>query len=205
MKLLQSGPSPFVRKVLVCAHELGIASKIESVPTTAHPVQRNAALYEHNPLGKVPALLLDEGRVLYDSRVICEYLDATFGPRLVPSGGQQRWDVLRRQALADGILDALLLVRYENLTRAEPMRSGDWIGGQFGKVDAALGVAEREIAALPRHSWPDLGAIATACALGYLDLRFADRDWRRPHPQLAGWYAEFSQRPSMQATTPPPA
>lgn len=205
MKLLVSGFSPFVRKVLVSAHELGVAPKIETLPMAANPVVRDPALRAHNPLGKIPALILDDGRVLYDSRVICEYLDATFGPRLIPSGGQQRWEVLRRQALADGMLDALLLVRYEGVTRAEAMRSADWVGGQFSKVDDAMAVAEREITALPRHSWPDLGAIATACALGYLDLRFPDRDWRASHPQLAGWYAEFSQRPSMQASAPPPA
>lgn len=205
MKLLVSGFSPFVRKVLVSAHELGVGSKVETLPMAANPVVRDPALRAHNPLGKIPALILDDGRVLYDSRVICEYLDATFGPRLIPSGGQQRWEVLRRQALADGMLDALLLVRYESNTRAEAMRSADWVGGQFSKVDDAMAVAEREITALPRHSWPDLGAIATACALGYLDLRFPDRDWRASHPQLAAWYAEFSQRPSMQASAPPPA
>jgi len=135
--------------------------------------------------------------VLYDSRVICEYLDSLHeGPRLFPPGAA-RWVALRQQAMADGLLDAALLRRYESLRPAD-QRSAEWDSGQRGKVERALDAAEREAAGLGEPV--TIGAIAIACALGYLDLRFAADAWRQGRPALAGWYEAFAKRSSMLAT-----
>ena len=138
MKLFHSPTSPFVRKVLVVADERGLRDRIELVPSVLSPTSPDAALSRSNPLGKIPALETDGGDVLFDSHVIAEYLDQmTDGPRLIPAGAG-RWSVLRREALADGILDAGILVRYETFLRPEPLRWAAWIDGQLTKVTQGL-------------------------------------------------------------------
>ncbi|MGV7034310.1 glutathione S-transferase [Methylobacterium symbioticum] len=201
MKLLYAQTSPYVRKVLVVAHETGQADAIERVPAAALPTERNPETVAHNPLGKIPTLITAEGAALFDSRVICEYLDArSAGPRLFPAG-EARWDALARQALADGLLDAALLTRYERVMRPEALRWEAWEAGQLAKIAGAL---DRIEADLPRvRDRLDIGTVATACALGYLDFRFPDLGWRAGRPGAAAWYAEFGQRPSMQGTAPP--
>jgi glutathione S-transferase len=160
------------------------------------------ALVAANPLGKVPCLVPAEGDALYDSRVICEYLDGLHdGPRLFPIAGPQRWVALRRQALADGIMDAAVLARYETFLRPEERRWPAWIDGQLDKVTRGLDRLENEAGQLEARV--DVGAIATACALGYLDFRFADLDWRRSRPGLAAWFTAFAARESMLRTLPP--
>lgn len=200
MKLLYARTSPYVRKVLVLAHETGQAEAIEIVPVAAVPTERNPDTVGHNPLGKVPTLVLDDGTALFDSRVICEYLDArSAGPRLFPDG-EARWDALARQALADGLLDAALLLRYERVLRPATARWDAWEAGQVAKIAGALDRIEATLAG--PASALDIGAVATACALGYLDFRFPDLGWRTGRLDAAAWYEAFGQRPSMQRTTP---
>jgi hypothetical protein len=138
MKLFYSGASPYVRKCMVVAHELGLAARIEHLPAAAHPVNRDPNIVRNNPLGKVPTLLTDDGTVLYDSRVICEFLNELGGGKLFPGGGAQRWQVLTEQSLGDGILDAALLARYEGAMRPEPLRWADWTTGQLDKIHCGL-------------------------------------------------------------------
>lgn len=198
MKLYFSPTSPFVRKCLVCAHEHGLDKGIILLPSAAHPVQRDGQLIGDNPLGQVPTLITDDGLALYDSRVICEYIDNLGGGRLFPREGRARWQALALQALADGMLDAALLTRYEQAVRPEPLRWADWTAGQLDKLATSMAALERDIGALQGRV--DIGTLALGCALWYLELRFADLGWRARFPGLAAWDAAFSQRPSMKAS-----
>jgi len=202
MKLWYSPPSPFARKVRVAAIELGLAARIELVNTPVMPIKPNPVLIPQNPLVKLPALEAEDGSVLYDSRTICEYLDALARGGLFPEPGPARWDALRRQSLGDGIMDAGILRRYELLLRPEPLRWADWLAGQQAKIHFALDAAERE-ATLWGDRF-DIGDITIACALGWLDFRFADYDWRAKRPALAAWYAGSAERPSLAQTVPEP-
>lgn len=203
MKLRFAPPSPYVRKAAVVAAELGLEDRIEHIPTNVWAPDTDIG--ESNPLGKVPTLVLDNGSVLYDSPVVCEYLDSIAGGGLFPTPGPARWDALRLQATGDGILDAAVLRLLES-RRPESQRSPDWMARQKRVIDRALELLEGEAGAWGDRL--DIGVITVGCALGYLDFRFPDDDWRSGHPTLAGWYETFSQRPSMQATVPrenPPA
>ena len=198
MKLRHTPRSPFVRKVLIVAHERGLVERIELVPTALSPVQGNDQLALENPLMKVPSLVTDDGQVLFDSPVICEYLDdLASGRKLFPAPGPERWTALRQQGLADGILDAIILCAYET-ARPENKRWSDWTDGQMRKARQGLAAVEREVLSGPLT----IGPIAIGCMLGYLDLRFPDDGWRGRHPKLASWYETFEKRPPMQATKP---
>lgn len=201
MKLFYSVTSPFVRKCLVVAHELGIDGRLERVPAAPHPVNRDADVVAHNPLGKIPTLVTAEGMVLYDSRTVCEYLDAIGGGRLFPRDGRARWDALAQQSLGDGIMDAAILVRYETFARPEPLRWPEWVAGQTEKVSAGLAAIERQAAHFGARV--DIGTITLGCALGYLDLRMGHLGWRERHPATAAWFGAFAERPSMIATRVP--
>ena len=199
MKLRHAAASPFVRKVMVVAHERGLADRIELVPTSVSPVQANGSLASENPLMKVPSLTTDDGQVLFDSPVICEYLDSlASGAKLFPAGTTARWTALRQQALGDGILDALILCRYE-ATRPEDKRWSGWTDAQMQKAHQGLAAAELEDLSGPRT----IGHVTIGCMLGYLDFRFPDDGWRQRHPKLGTWYQNIEQLPSMQATKPP--
>jgi glutathione S-transferase len=200
MKLFYSPASPFVRKVVVCAIELGLDESIERLPSAAHPVNRDPRIVSRNPLGQVPTLLTDEGEVLFDSRVICEYLDSRAPERGLFPSGARRFGALRDQALGDGILDAALLVRYENATHDEGARSAAWVAGQLDKVEQSLRFLEERVDGFANRV--DIGAITVGCALGYLDFRFDDLAWRASCPGLARWFEAFGGRQSMRATTP---
>jgi glutathione S-transferase len=200
MKIYYSATSPFVRKCLVSAQELRLRERLELVPASPHPVNRDAALVAVNPLGKVPTLITDEGCVIFDSRVICEYLNALGDGHLIPTSAAARWRVLTDQTLADGMLDAAVLTRYETTARPENLRWNAWIGGQLEKVTCGLTEFERRAGELPGRI--DVGTIALGCTLGYLDFRYATMSWRARHPTLAAWYAGFSQRESMTTTQP---
>ena len=201
MKLFFNPASPFVRKVRVVAHELGLAARLELASVAPLPIRPVAELSQLNPLGKIPCLLLSDGTALYDSRVIAEYLDMLGGaPRLFPPAGAARWTALRRQALADGIMDAAVATRYERVVRPPERQFAEWITGQLTKVRQALDVLEAEAGAL-RDSWT-IGEIAIGCALGYLDFRYPEEDWRGVRPGLAAFFAAARERPSMQATAP---
>ncbi len=192
MKLRYSPTSPFVRKVVVLAMELGIDKKIELQRTNT----TDPDLSTQNPLGKVPSLLLDDGSSLYDSPVICAYLDSAskFHP-----GGPARWTAARRQALADGIMDAGVLGRGEFL-RPAGEKSEKFIALQKTKMSNAMNALENEADSF--GDGIDIGLIAVAAALGYMDFRYASDNWRASRPKLARWYERFAQRPSMQVTVP---
>lgn len=198
MKLYYSPTSPYVRKVNVCAIELGLDNKLERIIT--NPWEMDERLLADNPLSKVPTLVTDDGMVLYDSPVICEYLDSLTGAHaLVPVEGRDRWEVLCLQALGDGILDAAVL-RFLERKRPATQQSGDWSDLQRNAILRSLQYLEGRVV-----SWGGrftIGQIATACALGYLDFRFAEEEWRPAQPALANWYAEVAQRESIQATLP---
>jgi len=200
MKLRFSPTSPYVRKVCVVASEHGLVDRIERIPTNTQDPAND--LSETNPLGKVPTLVLDDGTALYDSPVICEYLDSLHdGTPLIPAAGPARWTALRQQALADGILDAAILRMLETQRRPEPLRWDTWIKLQRGKAAKCLDALERDVKDLAGAL--TLGQIAVGCALGYLDLRFAADSWRDGRPNLTAWYESFAQRPSMQDSAPP--
>ncbi len=203
MKLRYSPTSPFVRKVLVLAHEVGVAERLEIVPTDAW--SETTDLVAQNPLSKVPTLVLDDGAVLFDSPVICEYLDGLHaGARRLPRSGVEHWTVLRLQALADGMMESAVAVFVERVRRPEEKRWEAGVAREQATLGRALEHLERSVAELVSEP-PHLGAIAAACALGYLDLRGAVADWRAGHPALAAWYEAFASRPSMRATAPPAA
>jgi glutathione S-transferase len=201
MKLYHSATSPFVRKVMVSAIELGLADRIEVMPAKVSPVVRTGPVIADNPLGKLPTMIADDGMVLYDSRVICEHLDSLAGGgRLFPAPGPARWRALADQAIADGMTDAALLERYETSLRPADKLWPQWRDGQHDKVVKVLDAMERNASGYTRRV--DIGVIATACGLAYLDFRFLDFDWRASRPNLAAWYARFAARPSMAATVP---
>jgi len=201
MKLFYSPPSPYARKVRVAIRELGLLDRVEEVEVTVAPHKPNEAYGRTNPLIKVPALETDDGMVLFNSPVLCEYLDVLAGGnRLMPAQGQPRWDALRRQALGDGVTDAGILRRYELAARPENLRWDDWLKGQQLKIDLGLDAAEREAGGWGKRF--DVGDMAIACALGWLSFRFADYDWRKTRPRLAAWLEQVDARPSMQETKP---
>lgn len=197
MKLLYAPTSPYVRKVMAVAHETGQTEFVEPVFTLANPVAVNDGLNAHNPLGKIPVLITPDG-LLFDSRVICEYLDArSNGNRVFPKDGPARWKALRQQALADGLLDAALSARYERVSRPEEKQWSGWRDAQLAKIRRALVAMEKD---LPEEA--TIGAIGYGCALGYIDFRFSDIDWRSAHPLLGAWFEAFRERPSMHLTEP---
>lgn len=202
MQLFYAAASPFVRKVLVLAHETGLFEQLRIEPVTITPLRPDDRLNAGNPVGKIPALQLGDGTALYDSPVICEYLDSLehAGSPMFP-GGDARWVALRRQAMADGIMDAAVLCRYEAALRPEALRWQDWARGQQAKISRTLDALEAEAGGFGDDV--DIGTISIGCALGYLDFRFSENDWRPDRPALAAWYAGFAQRPSMQQTRPP--
>jgi glutathione S-transferase len=201
MKLHWSPRSPFVRKVMIVAQEVGVAGRIECVRTVAAMMKPQPELMRDNPLSKLPTLVLDDGTVLYDSPVICEYLDHLHnGPKLFPVSLPERMTALRRQALGDGLLDALLLWRGE-LSRPPEQRSEPYLNSFSVRNEATLASLDRETPALEASAW-SIGHIAIGCAVAYLDFRFVDRPWRSDFPRLAAWHATFAARASVRATEP---
>ena len=200
MRLWFNSASPFARKVRIVAREAGVDGRIEEVGIMVSPVKPHAELARENPLVKIPALSTEMG-TLYDSAVICEYLDSLHGGKaMFPKAGAERWRELRLQALGDGILEAAVLMRYEGAVRPQALRWDDWVAGQFGKVRGGLDALAQECA-----GWGDrfaIGEITAACVLGYLDFRFPDEAWRKSRPVLEKWYAGVSQRASVKATVP---
>lgn len=199
MKLFHSPSSPFVRKVMIVAHEVGLAGRIERLAAKAGPVERDDTIRAENPLGQVPTFLTDEGAALYDSRVVCEYLDDLGGGGLF-GAGPERWRNLTDAALADGLMGAALLARYETVLRPAEFRWEGWLGGQMGKVADGLDRIEGIAAGLGARF--DIGTIGFACGLGYLDFRFPDLGWRQGRPAAAAWFSAMSERPSMRMTAP---
>ena len=195
MKILFSPFSPYVRKCLVTAHELGLIDQVQLSPSNANPVKRDQDIIPHNPLAKVPTFFADDGRVLFDSRVVCEYLNDLAGGTLFPAQGDKRWETLTLQSIGDGMLDAGLIARYEDVARPEPLRWPEWRAAQLDKFETSLAYLDARPELLEGRV--DIGTIAIGCALWYLDLRFADFDWRSRHGAVAKWYEGYSARPSM--------
>lgn len=201
MKLYYSPTSPYVRKVTVLAQETGLEAKIERLAASTTPVNQNPDVAKANPVAKVPTLVTDDGLHLFDSRVICEYLDTLHDkPKFFPASGKARWVALREQALGDGLLDAALLVRYEGFLRPEDKRWSDWADGQMKKVRGAL--AEIEKLAPTFGDRVDIGTVSIACALGYMDFRYADMGWRKDYPQAAAFADRIFARPSFKSSMP---
>lgn len=199
MNLHWSPRSPFVRKVMVALHETGLAHRVATVRTVVAVTEPHAVLQRDNPLSKIPTLVLDDGSALYDSRVICEYLDTLHdGPKLCPPAGELRWQVLRQQALADGLLDLFIIWRQER-SRTLQQQSEAHLSAYRAKVGAVLNVMEREVPYLRAVPF-SVAHIGTGCALSYADFRFPDLSWRSGHPSLASWHEEFESRPSVKAT-----
>jgi glutathione S-transferase len=199
MKLHWSPRSPFVRKVMVAAHELGLVDRIELVRSVAAMPKPNPAIMADNPLSKIPTLVLDDGQVLIDSSVIVEYLDSVAGGGiLLAPSGVARWQALSRQALASGLLDILILWRNE---REKPpvQQTSSWLDAFALKTQATLNRFEAEPAGLTDQPF-NVGHIALGCLLSYVDFRFAELEWRVERPTLAAWHAHFVARPSAQAT-----
>ena len=199
MKLLKAGPSPFVRKVLVTLHETEQYDAVEQVQVTASPLTPDPNLIAANPVGKILALISDDGPTLYDSRVICRFLDHRAQTGLYPEVRQ--FDTLTLEATADGMMEAAVLIVYEERFRPPEKVSIEWIEGQWAKVSRALDALNtRWMSHL--HGRLDMGHIAIGCALAYLDFRHDVRKWRTGREALADWYEGFAQRPSMVATDP---
>ena len=198
MRLFDSATSPFARKVRVLLHETGLLPGVELVPSAGTPTAPGTLPVTRNPLGKVPVLEREDGPALYDSRVICRYLDARAGGRLYPEP-PRLWEALTLEATGDGIAEAALLIVYEGRLRPEPLPA--WVEAQWSKVGRALDALEnRWIGYLAGPL--DAGQISLACALGYLDLRHGERGWRTGRPGVAAWEARIAARPSLAATRP---
>lgn len=200
MKLFYSSTSPFARKALVLAHETGLIRSIALEAVTVTPTEANAALAQAgNPLMKIPTMLLDDGEALFDSPVIVEYLDTLAGGNFIPKSGMARWRALRIQALADGVIEAAVAIRYEVSLRPTALQWRDWIAGQQLKMRQGFAALDAETTL---GTGVTIAEIATACALGYIDFRFPDENWRTERPRLAAFYESFASRPSMRATVP---
>lgn len=201
MKLFMLPPSPFVRKARIIIHELGLTRMVEEVQAD---LADRTELRKVNPLGKIPALVLDDGSILVDSPVICEYLDDLGGGKFFPKpniwgDSKGRWKALTLQALGDGICDAAVAHRLETMRPAE-QQSSETRAKHMTAITLTLDVLERQASRFAEA--PTIGEISVGCALGYLDFRFADVPWREGRPQLASWFGTFEKMSSMQATKP---
>ena len=202
MKLHHNPASPFVRTVVVTAHEAGLIDRIELVSTGVFlPHQPHDGVISDSPLGKIPALVLDDGSTLFDSRVICEYLTAQAPEAgLLPAEGPARWRCLTVQAVGQGLADAGVSLRYETAVRPEEFHWDGWINAQTARMervfDALHDVYFEDLGGI------DLGSLTVAVALSYMDFRFPDTDWRKGRDKLAAWHAEMAERPSMKASEP---
>ena len=198
MKLYSHPVSPFARKCRVVAHELGIKLEIVHIESA----RKDDNLRKVNPLKQIPVLVLDDGSTLFDSAVICEYLNHTGGGKFFPGmsiwrHSSGRWKALGLAALGDGVADAAVAWRYE-LAEPQERRNPDRIARSQATIAAGLDALERVNFAKD----PTIGEIAVGCALGYIDFRLPDLDWKGSHPKLAGWYVRFCEYPSMKATAP---
>jgi glutathione S-transferase len=203
MKLAFSPVSPFARKVRIAAIELGLIDKIEFVPATAVPGQPNDEYSRINPVKRLPALILDNGDVILDSYVIVEYLDELAGGgKLIPASGALKWRVKSDHSLLQGMLDSMLLCRYEKIARPEPLRWQAWADDHWNRAWSGMARFEKQTEMLSRPSL-DIAQIALTCVLGYADLRFADCGWRKAYPKLDAFHEKMLTRPSVKVSLPP--
>jgi glutathione S-transferase len=204
MQLTFSPASPFARKVRIAAIELGLIDKIEFVPTTVAPGQPNEEYSRITPLKKLPVLILDNGEVILDSYVISEYLDdLAGGGKLIPASGAARWKVKSDHSMLQGMLDSMLLCRYEKITRPEPLRWQAWTDDHWSRAWKGMARFEKDAEMLSRPF--DIAQISLVCVLGYADFRFADCGWRKVYPKLDAFHEKMLARPSVKISVPPPA
>lgn len=198
MKLFWSSRSPFVRKTMIAAHETGVAAGLETVRVEVSAVKLNPEVMAKNPLNKIPTLLLPDGEIIFDSRVICEYFDSlNKGQKLFPADLSSRMKALRREALGSGIMENGVAALGENARTGE-MKSQGHIDAFKAKIANALDYLETDVASFGPQL--DIGQVSVGAALGYLDFRYADDNWRGNRPKLAAWHATFSERPSFKQT-----
>ena len=200
MKLYHAPTSPYVRKVVVMLKLTGLDDAVERVDGGGTPLDPNEGTCSTNPLGKVPCLITDGGEALYDSRVICRYVDWKGQGGFYPDG-EAGFTVQTTEALADGIMDAAILGVYEGRLRPEELRFQPWVQAQMSKIQRALGELEGRSSGFGETV--TAAHISVGCALGYLDLRFPDLGWREGRPRLTEWYEAFAAMPEMQSTVPP--
>ena len=199
MKLLYSPASPYVRKVMITAHELGLTDKLELSTGGSSPLDPNPDIVVVNPIGRIPALILDDGTALTDSRVICRYLNHVAGGSLYGSGDAE-FPIIAREALAEGMIDSALLMVYEGRLRPEDKQFQPWVDGQRNKITTACARLNERIGEFGGDI--SIDKIALVTALGYLDFRMPDFGWRDGNSGLADWFAAMSERASVQATMP---
>ena len=204
MKLTFSPGSPFARKVRIAAIELGLIDKIELIPTTLAPAQPNEEYSRLNPVKKLPALITDNGEVIVDSYVIVEYLDdLAGGGKLIPASGALRWRVKSDHSLLQGMLDAMLLCRYEKMVRPQGLQWQAWSDDHWNRAWSGMARFEKQADVL---SGPfDIVQIGLVCVLGYADFRFADCGWRKAYPKLDAFHEKMLARPSVKISVPPAA
>jgi glutathione S-transferase len=204
MKLTYSAGSPFARKVRIAAIELGLIDKIELVPTIVAPTQPNDEYSQINPVKKLPVLILDNGEVIVDSYVIVEYLDELAGGgKLIPVSGALKWRVKSDHSMLQGMLDSMLLCRYEKMVRPESLRWQGWADDHWQRAWNGMARFEKQAEMLSRPL--DIAQIALACVLGYADYRYADCGWRKAYPKLDAFHEKMLARPSVKISLPPPA
>jgi glutathione S-transferase len=205
MKLTFSPASPFARKVRIAAIELGLIDKIEFVPTTVVPGQPNDEISNMYPLKKLPALILDNGQIVVDSYVIVEYLDELAGGgKIVPASGALRWKVKSDHSLLQGMLDSMLLCRYEKAVRPAGLQWQAWSDDHWNRAWKGMAHFDRQAEMLARPQL-DIAQIGLVCVLGYADFRFADCGWRKAYPKLDAFHQRMLERPSVKISVPPPA
>lgn len=204
MKLFYAPLSPFARKARVLTIELGLEYKVESVDISGvgiSPVENHDEINTHNPLGMIPVLVLDDGSSLYDSPVICEYLNHLGDGAFFPQDVTARFKALQLQALGDGIMDLAVALRYEEALRPAELQWPEWISHQYQKIERGFATLEKQCASFSTE--PTIGEVAVACALGYYDARFTDKQWRNGHPGLTQWFdGNMMRRKSMSSTVP---
>ena len=204
MKLTFSPASPFARKVRIAAIELGLIDKIEFIPATVVPGQPNDEYSQINPVKKLPALILDSGDVVLDSYVIVEYLDELAGGgKLIPASGPLRWKVKSDHSLLQGMLDSMLLCRYERMVRPQGLQWQAWSDDHWHRAWMGMARFEKQTEMLARPL--DIAQIGLACVLGYADFRFADCGWQKAYPKLNAFHQKMLERPSVKISVPPAA
>jgi glutathione S-transferase len=203
MKLTFSPSSPFARKVRIAAIELGLIDRIELLPATVVPGQANDEYAKINPLKKLPALILDNGDVVLDSYVIVEYLDELAGGgKLIPNSGPLKWKIKTDHSLLQGMLDSMLLCRYESMTRPEALRWKAWTDDHWNRAWMGMARFEKQVEEMQARPL-DIAQIALVCVLGYADFRFSDCGWRKAYPKLDAFHEKMLQRPSVKVSLPP--
>ena len=203
MKLSFSPASPFARKVRIAAIELGVIDKIELIPATVAPGTANEEYSRITPLKKLPVLITNDGDVILDSYVIVEYLNETVGGALIPAYGRKRWQVKTDHSLIQGMLDSMLLCRYEKAVRPQGLQWQAWNEDHWNRVWAGMARFENRGDVLGGPF--DIVQIGLTCVLGYADFRFADCGWRKAYPKLDAFHQKMLQRPSVSISVPPPA